>query len=197
MTDWSTGWAFVHYAKNSRHHTGIGRSLYRALYGVNPRMGFEHMELDKDLLTGVNTEEDLEKMFPKETEETEENVEENQEEQEPEECQATGRDGDGDKTTNTAKEDTQEENTANKDELLLSDGNETDTSEASISFSCGSEGSIHLGDTDNLQLEEREGEVIRMKIVFCRSCRHPVPSRGLPSSCFSCASAICPCSMLH
>ena len=191
-TDWSTGLAFVQYAKNSRHHTGIGRSPYRALYGVNPRMGLEHMELDKDLLTGVNTEEDLEKMFPKETEETEENVEENQEEHEPEEYQEKTDVQDGDITPDTAKEGTQEENAANKDEQLLSDGNETDTSEASISFSLGSEGSIHLADTDDLQLEEREGEVIKMKIAFCSSCRHPVPSRGLPSSCFSCASPICP-----
>ena len=191
-TDWSTGLAFVQYAKNSRHHAGIGRSPYRAWYGVNPRMGLEHMELDKDLLTGVNTEEDLEKMFPKETEETEEIVEENQEEHEPEEYQEKTDVQDGDKTPDTAKEGPQEENAANKDEKLLSDGNETDTSEASISFSLGSGGSIHLADTDDLHLEEREGEVIKMKIAFCSSCRHPVPSRGLPSSCFSCASPICP-----
>ena len=74
-------------------------------------------------------------------------------------------DGTGTLQKRILKRKTQQTKSKAKRKQLLSDGNEMDTSEASISFSCGSEGSIHLGDTDNLQLEEMEGEVIRMKIV--------------------------------
>ena len=98
-------------------------------------MVLENTELDKDLLKGVSTEEDLEKIFLKETGETEEKVEENQDEHNSDK----GQEGWDDQHK------TQDAATGNKDEQLLTDDNhdENYSSETSMSFSLGFEGSIH------------------------------------------------------
>ena len=60
--DWSLGLKEIQYAKNSRFHTGISRSPFKALFGSDPSNGLEKVQLDEKVLHGVETEEDLEAM---------------------------------------------------------------------------------------------------------------------------------------
>ena len=46
--NWSRGLQFVQYAKNARHHTGIGRSPFMAHMGVEASLGVQTLNLDSD-----------------------------------------------------------------------------------------------------------------------------------------------------
>ena len=54
------------FAKNSRFHTGIGRSPFKAMFGADPSMGVEGLGVETEMLADVTTEEQLEDMFPQE-----------------------------------------------------------------------------------------------------------------------------------
>ena len=62
-TNWSYGLQFVQYAKNARHHTGIGRSPFMALMGYDAKLGVQTLNLDKEILEGVEDEEQLESLL--------------------------------------------------------------------------------------------------------------------------------------
>ena len=64
--DWSFGLMEVQYAKNSRYHTGIGRSPYKAMFGHDPMMGVETLGLEKEFTDDLDSEEQLEALFPQE-----------------------------------------------------------------------------------------------------------------------------------
>ena len=64
--DWSNGLREIQYSKNARHHTGIGRSPFKALFGTEPAMGVESLGLERELTADLETEEQLESMFPEE-----------------------------------------------------------------------------------------------------------------------------------
>ena len=53
------------FAKNARHHSGIGRSPFMAQMGYEAQLGVQTLNLDKDILEGVDTEEQLVEMMPK------------------------------------------------------------------------------------------------------------------------------------
>ena len=64
--DWATGLTEIQYSKNTRHHTGIGKSPFKAVFGINPIMGIESLGLEKELTSDPETEEQLEAMFTEE-----------------------------------------------------------------------------------------------------------------------------------
>ena len=63
-TNWAYGLQFVQYAKNARHHTGIGRSPFMAQLGYEAQLGVQTLNLDKDILEDVTSEEDLNTVLP-------------------------------------------------------------------------------------------------------------------------------------
>ena len=58
-TNWASGLQFVQYAKNARYHKGIGRSPFMAQLGYEAKLGTQTLNLDKDILENVTTEEQL------------------------------------------------------------------------------------------------------------------------------------------
>ena len=67
--DWAFGLNEIQFAKNSRFHTGIGRSPFKAMFGADPSMGVEGLGVETEMLADVATEEQLEEMFPQEARE--------------------------------------------------------------------------------------------------------------------------------
>ena len=63
-TRWAYGLQFVQYAKNARYHKGIGRSPFMAQMGHEAQLGVQTLNLDKDILEGVDTEEQLNEILP-------------------------------------------------------------------------------------------------------------------------------------
>lgn len=57
---WSIGLQFVQFQKNSSHHRVIGRSPYKALFGIDPKIGLTTSNLPLEILQKLVTEEDLE-----------------------------------------------------------------------------------------------------------------------------------------
>ena len=64
--DWAFGLNEIQFSKNSRFHTEIGRSLFKAMFGADPSMGVEGLGVETEMLADVTTEEQLEEMFPQE-----------------------------------------------------------------------------------------------------------------------------------
>ena len=62
--NWAYGLQFVMFAKNARHHSGIGRSPFMAQMGYEAQLGVQTLNLDKNILDGVSTEEQLAEMMP-------------------------------------------------------------------------------------------------------------------------------------
>ncbi|XP_071177743.1 uncharacterized protein [Mytilus edulis] len=60
----STQWAvqFIEFQKNRSYHRVIGQSPCKALFGSEPKVGLECL-VPRDLLPGIQTEEDLEIIF--------------------------------------------------------------------------------------------------------------------------------------
>ncbi|XP_066969114.1 KRAB-A domain-containing protein 2-like [Macrobrachium rosenbergii] len=58
-TDWPMGLRFVHFQKNSSYHSGIKQSPYKALFGVDARVGLRSTALPEEVLKTMITEEDL------------------------------------------------------------------------------------------------------------------------------------------
>ncbi|KAK9728639.1 hypothetical protein QE152_g17085 [Popillia japonica] len=75
-TNWSVGCYFVQYQKNSSHHRIIGRSPYRALFGTNPKVGLSSTNLPSEIITTLETEEDLNGVLSELHRKTDENMNE-------------------------------------------------------------------------------------------------------------------------
>ena len=65
-SDWAAALPIIQYTKNARHHTGIGRSPFRAMFGKEASLGVEHLNLESSMAKHVANEEDLTTMFPDE-----------------------------------------------------------------------------------------------------------------------------------
>ena len=62
-TKWSEGLRFVQFQKNSCHHVGIKRAPYKAMFGVESRLGLKDSALPSAVVSQLNTEEDLESVL--------------------------------------------------------------------------------------------------------------------------------------
>ncbi|XP_064121809.1 KRAB-A domain-containing protein 2-like [Macrobrachium nipponense] len=58
-TQWSQGLRFVQKKKNTRFHSGIGRTPYEAMYGQKARLGVDATSVPEEVLDGMQTEEQL------------------------------------------------------------------------------------------------------------------------------------------
>ena len=65
-SDWAAALPIIQYTKNARHHTGIGRSPFKAMFGKEASLGVEHLNLESSMAKHVANEEDLATMFPEE-----------------------------------------------------------------------------------------------------------------------------------
>ncbi|XP_068247605.1 KRAB-A domain-containing protein 2-like [Palaemon carinicauda] len=58
-TDWATGIKFVQFSKNSAYHAEIKRSPYAAMFGVNARVGLTSTSLPQEIISCLQSEQDL------------------------------------------------------------------------------------------------------------------------------------------
>ncbi|XP_063884390.1 KRAB-A domain-containing protein 2-like [Scylla paramamosain] len=58
-TQWSQGLRFVQWKKNTRFHSGIGRTPYEAMYGQKARLGVDANSVPEEVLDDMQTEEQL------------------------------------------------------------------------------------------------------------------------------------------
>ncbi|XP_063887764.1 KRAB-A domain-containing protein 2-like [Scylla paramamosain] len=58
-SDWPMGLRFVQFQKNTSYHSGIKQSPYKALFGVEARVGLRSTALPEEVLKTMITEEDL------------------------------------------------------------------------------------------------------------------------------------------
>ncbi|XP_068229782.1 KRAB-A domain-containing protein 2-like [Palaemon carinicauda] len=91
-TDWPTGIKFVQFSKNSAYHGGINRSPYVAMFGVNARVGLTSTPLPQEIISCLQSEQDLKTMLQQqETDanepETEAKADVNEPEREPAEAE--------------------------------------------------------------------------------------------------------------
>ena len=56
----------VQYTKNARHHSGIGRSPFKAMFGKEASLGAQHLNLESGIAKHIANEEDIHKMLPRE-----------------------------------------------------------------------------------------------------------------------------------
>lgn len=64
-TDWAVGVKFVQFSKNSAYHAGIKRSPYAALFGVNAQVGLASTSLPQEIISCLESEENLTTRFQK------------------------------------------------------------------------------------------------------------------------------------
>ncbi|XP_043473980.1 KRAB-A domain-containing protein 2-like [Leptopilina heterotoma] len=62
-TKWSNGLRYVQFMKNRAFHSGIKQSPYRAMFGIDPRVGLATSNLTKDILENIEEEEDLQRVI--------------------------------------------------------------------------------------------------------------------------------------
>lgn len=62
-SNWSIGLKFVQFMKNRAHHAGIKMTPYKAMFGVDPRVGLATSNLPDDLIATINVEDDLENLI--------------------------------------------------------------------------------------------------------------------------------------
>ena len=58
-SDWPMGLKFVQFQKNTSYHSGIKQSPYKALFGVDARVGLRSTALPEEVLKTMITEDDL------------------------------------------------------------------------------------------------------------------------------------------
>ena len=58
-TYWTTGVKYVQFMKNSSHHTGIGMSPFKAMFGVEAKVGVRPSTLPNEVIDMIETEQDL------------------------------------------------------------------------------------------------------------------------------------------
>lgn len=73
-TNWSKGLAFVQFMKNRAFHSGIKQSPYRALFGMEPRVGLATSRLPSEVIEKLNDEDELQKVMDQLNAETQESV---------------------------------------------------------------------------------------------------------------------------
>jgi len=66
-TNWSIGLKFKQFMKNRAHHAGINMTPYKAMFGVDPRVGLATSNLPNDLIASINVEDELENLTSTET----------------------------------------------------------------------------------------------------------------------------------
>ena len=66
-TKWAQGLRFVQFMKNRALHSGIKMSPYKAMFGIEPRVGLKTKLTDNKIISEVSSEEDLEQIFGNET----------------------------------------------------------------------------------------------------------------------------------
>lgn len=57
--DWPVGVKFVQFEKNRSHHSGINRAPYKAMFGVDAKVGLASSSLPDELISKIDTEEHL------------------------------------------------------------------------------------------------------------------------------------------
>ncbi|XP_055932280.1 KRAB-A domain-containing protein 2-like [Argiope bruennichi] len=62
-TKWSYGLRFVQFMKNRALHSGIKQSPYKAMFGIEPRVGMTTSTLPSDIIKTIEDEDELQKMF--------------------------------------------------------------------------------------------------------------------------------------
>jgi len=62
-TNWSVGLKFVQFMKNRAHHSGIKMTPYKAMFGIDPKVGLSTSTLPNDVIDTVQEEEDLENLL--------------------------------------------------------------------------------------------------------------------------------------
>ena len=58
-TIWSEGLRFIQWQKNTRYHTGVGRTPYEAMFGQKLHLGITAANLPEDVEQELETEEQL------------------------------------------------------------------------------------------------------------------------------------------
>lgn len=66
-SNWSIGLKFVQFMKNRAHHAGINMTPYKAMFGVDPRVGLVTSNLPDELIATINVEDELENLRSTET----------------------------------------------------------------------------------------------------------------------------------
>ena len=61
-TEWSWGLKFVQFMKNSSHHAGIGHTPFKAMFGVDVKVGLQSTPLPDEIVQMISTEEELEQV---------------------------------------------------------------------------------------------------------------------------------------
>ncbi|CAG9577527.1 unnamed protein product [Danaus chrysippus] len=64
-TNWSNGIRFVQFMKNRALHSGIKQSPYKAMFGIEPRIGLMTSTLPRDVIEDIRDEDDLENALNK------------------------------------------------------------------------------------------------------------------------------------
>lgn len=62
-TNWRTGLKFVQFMKNRAHHSGIRKTSYATMFGVEPRVGLASTNLPKEAFSNVYDKDDLLRIF--------------------------------------------------------------------------------------------------------------------------------------
>lgn len=60
---WSEGLRFIQFMKNRALHSGIKMSPYKAMFGIEPRVGLRTSTLSEEVISNMRTEEDLEEVI--------------------------------------------------------------------------------------------------------------------------------------
>ncbi|XP_049886470.1 KRAB-A domain-containing protein 2-like [Pectinophora gossypiella] len=67
-TKWSEGLRYVQFMKNRAFHSGIKQSPYKALFGIEPRVGLSTSSLPQDILKDIQDEDDLRQVIEDDSE---------------------------------------------------------------------------------------------------------------------------------
>lgn len=62
-TKWSEGLRYVQFMKNRAYHSGIKQSPYKALFGIEPRVGLSTTSLPQEIINNIQDEDDLRKVL--------------------------------------------------------------------------------------------------------------------------------------
>lgn len=60
---WSNGLKFVQFMKNRAFHSEMKQSPYRAMFGMDPKVGLASLNFTKDVLENIKEEDDLERII--------------------------------------------------------------------------------------------------------------------------------------
>ncbi|KAJ8714361.1 hypothetical protein PYW07_002586 [Mythimna separata] len=62
-TKWSEGLKYVKFMKNRAYHSGIKQSSYKALFGIEPRVGLSTSSLPQEIINDIQDEDNLRKVI--------------------------------------------------------------------------------------------------------------------------------------